>query len=328
MSQSRQSNSTTAHAGTSPDTDTLVAAYAEDLMDEVFEDVDRILAGDEAAIYAASTAQEQQAPSLFTTEAVTVPAMIVPVSTAQAVEPSQVATITEPEPDAAASDGPDTSSEKPSRQRPWKILMLGAVGLSAAVALGVWWMRQQPALQTVPSAPAASAVSSETAFGEYLKRSLQVINGERSAQVASQGTGTTVPVPPTSGIQTPTAQVPGVIERVFIPMLQPGAGVNPGTPSVTLPSLPAPAGPGAQPGTAPIPNPVPNIAAASTYELVGVLELGEGSAALFNVNGTSQRVYVGETIGSSGWSIVSIASEEVVVRRNGEVRSIYIGQQF
>ena len=327
MSQSRQSNSTTAHAGTSPDADTLVAAYAEDLMDEVFEDVDRILAGDEAAIYAASTAQEPDAPSLFTPEAVTVPAMIVPVSTVQAVEPSRVATITETEADTAASDGPDTSLEKPSRQRLWKMLALGAVGLSAAAALGVWWMRQQPALQTAPVTPAASAVSSETAFGEYLKRSLQVINGERSAQETSQGAVATVPAPP-SGVQTPTAQVPGVIERVFIPMLQPGAGVNPGTPSVTLPSLPAPAGSGAQSGTAPIPSPVPNIAAASTYELVGVLELSEGSAALFNVNGTSQRVYVGEIIGGSGWSIVSIDNEEVVVRRNGEVRSIYIGQQF
>jgi len=61
---------------------------------------------------------------------------------------------------------------------------------------------------------------------------------------------------------------------------------------------------------------------------VGVLELGDRSAALFDINGVSQRVYIGERIGNAGWSLVSVSNQEAVVRRNGEVRSIYIGQQF
>ena len=62
--------------------------------------------------------------------------------------------------------------------------------------------------------------------------------------------------------------------------------------------------------------------------LVGILELGERSAALFEVDGIARRIYVGESIGSSGWTLVQVANQEAVIRRNGEVRSVFVGQQF
>jgi hypothetical protein len=71
----------------------------------------------------------------------------------------------------------------------------------------------------------------------------------------------------------------------------------------------------------------PDIAAVS-HTLEGLLELGSKSAALFKVNGVTRRVEVGEAIGSSGWTLVEVANGEAVIRRNGEVRSIYAGQTF
>ena len=62
--------------------------------------------------------------------------------------------------------------------------------------------------------------------------------------------------------------------------------------------------------------------------LVGILELGERSAALFEIDGVARRIYVGENIGSSGWNLVKVVNQEAVVRRNGEVRSVFVGQQF
>jgi len=41
-----------------------------------------------------------------------------------------------------------------------------------------------------------------------------------------------------------------------------------------------------------------------------------------------ETAYAFERVGNSGWSLVSVANEEAVVRRNGEVRTLYIGQQF
>ena len=72
------------------------------------------------------------------------------------------------------------------------------------------------------------------------------------------------------------------------------------------------------------PPPLPGV----THTLVGLLEAGDSSAALFDINGSTQRIKVGEQIGSSGWALVSVASQQAMIRRNGEVRSIYVGQKF
>jgi hypothetical protein len=71
-------------------------------------------------------------------------------------------------------------------------------------------------------------------------------------------------------------------------------------------------------------NPEPAI----LHTLVGILELGERSAALFEVDGVPRRIYIGENIAGSGWTLVEVANQEAVMRRNGEVRTIFVGQQF
>jgi hypothetical protein len=111
-------------------------------------------------------------------------------------------------------------------------------------------------------------------------------------------------------------------------------------------SEPAPAAVAPIPQALPAPGPIPTVdvtvesaepqtAAATSrsdpatiHTLVGILELGERSAALFEVNGVARRIYVGENIAGSGWTLVEVANQEAVMRRNGEVRTIFVGQQF
>jgi hypothetical protein len=66
----------------------------------------------------------------------------------------------------------------------------------------------------------------------------------------------------------------------------------------------------------------------SKFTFVGFSQLGDRPAALFQVSGLIQSVHVGEAIGDSGWTLVSVGEQEAVIRRNGEVRSIYAGQSF
>lgn len=112
------------------------------------------------------------------------------------------------------------------------------------------------------------------------------------------------------------------------------------------PTSPAPVAVAPVPLPAPIPAPEPmptlaitqpntETAAASTgidpaliHTLVGILELGDRSAALFEVNGVARRIYVGESIAGSGWTLVEVANQEAIIRRNGDVRTIFVGQQF
>ncbi|MBW4426162.1 MAG: hypothetical protein KME50_17360 [Nostoc desertorum CM1-VF14] len=70
------------------------------------------------------------------------------------------------------------------------------------------------------------------------------------------------------------------------------------------------------------------IAVAPSNTLEGLLELGNKSAALFKIEGVTRRVNMGESIGSSGWTLVDVSNGEAVIRRNGEVRSIYAGQKL
>jgi hypothetical protein len=67
---------------------------------------------------------------------------------------------------------------------------------------------------------------------------------------------------------------------------------------------------------------------APSHTLEGLLELGNKYVALFQINGASRRVSIGETIGTSGWTLVDVNNGEAIVRRNGEVRSIYAGQKL
>ncbi|MBC6417678.1 MAG: hypothetical protein GDA44_02240 [Prochloron sp. SP5CPC1] len=64
------------------------------------------------------------------------------------------------------------------------------------------------------------------------------------------------------------------------------------------------------------------------HTLVGLLELGDRSVALFDINGNIERIHLGEEIGASGWILDSVADREVKIRGYDTQRSIYVGQKF
>ncbi|MBC6474505.1 MAG: hypothetical protein GDA48_18250 [Hormoscilla sp. GM102CHS1] len=81
-----------------------------------------------------------------------------------------------------------------------------------------------------------------------------------------------------------------------------------------------------------LPTPVapdpPPVTSNATQTLVGILELGDQSAALFDIDGVTHRFRVGDNIGESGWTLVEISQQEVIVEHNGQLRSIYVGQKL
>ncbi len=94
-----------------------------------------------------------------------------------------------------------------------------------------------------------------------------------------------------------------------------------------LPEQPADTAATAQAEPAPTAAPSES-AATAVHTLVGIIQVGERSVALFEINGASRRINIGESIGSSGWTLGEIKNKEAVIRRNGEVRSIYVGQSI
>lgn len=330
---------------TSVDATSLVNTYADDLVSGLFEDVDKLLEGDDFAL----TQVEQE----------------IEISPAIDTVPQQSLDTSEPEPSTAlvpvekstdantdANDEVDTllstttgesvKVDTPEKSRLGKLLdrflitstvlsLLGVLGFVIyGYQRGVSWFNPLPnsGVDTVPS-------QSDVEFLEYLDRSLEVIakKAERNAAEASSEAGELsdvsvlpvsppllpplTPAPSAGGLMAPGGGPVNVIERVYIPYQtaqQPAVSPVPQTAQVPQSTV---SNGQAQPLTP-----------AVVHVLVGLLELGERSAALFEIDGVSQRVYIGEPIGSSGWSLVSVSSDEARIRRNGEVRSIYIGQRF
>ncbi|HEY9851671.1 MAG TPA: type II secretion system protein N [Leptolyngbyaceae cyanobacterium] len=156
-----------------------------------------------------------------------------------------------------------------------------------------------------------------------------------SARPTTTPSATVAASPRPSAKPSPTAAA--TARATATPSATVGAAPRPSaatSPRVTAPSSPSPVAASPLPVPQPTfrPQPTTTQAAASTpairHTLVGVLSLGDKSAAIFEVNGASRRIYVGESIASSGWTLVEVKNDEALIRRNGEVRSIYVGQQF
>jgi hypothetical protein len=239
---------------------------------------------------------------------------------------------------ADANAAPPAAPTKTRFGKLFDRMLLTITALSLMGVGGLLWFSQSGNRFTLGrSASETAAQQSDEEFLAYLQRSLDVISGKvergevgTTTVVGQAPGGVAVPTPPmlpplgAGGTVGSLGSGPvNVIERVYIPYQTaqqqpaPGATVLVPQPGVGAPSSVSPAAPSQAP-----------VAANPIHSLVGILELGDRSAALFEISGVSQRVYIGERIGSSGWSLVSVSNEEVVIRRNGEVRSIFIGQRF
>ena len=62
--------------------------------------------------------------------------------------------------------------------------------------------------------------------------------------------------------------------------------------------------------------------------LVGVVHSEMGGSAIFQLNNQSLSATPGESIGNSGWSLLSLSSNGAVIERNGQRQSLSIGGTF
>lgn len=190
-------------------------------------------------------------------------------------------------------------------------------------------------------------------FIAYLQQSLDLLETKQK-QVQPKVNSTPVqpvqkavqvplpPVPPTNLIVT--AKNPQVIERIYIPVYpqqQTPVTVNPSISPQRAkvvkipPPPPVTSVPVTPPSTVPVLTTGGNVMANTppttptvNNMLVGLLEAGAQSSAIFTMNGTTQRVPLGEAIGSTGWTLQSVQGQQVTISRNGKTRYIGVGQGF
>ncbi|MEG4630805.1 hypothetical protein QUB56_14535 [Microcoleus sp. AR_TQ3_B6] len=374
-----------------------VESYADRLMDELFEGVDRAFEG------SGPQPAEPVAPEFVALKSISVPKIVL---SPLAPEPQRG----EKDVEAIARQVALETTKKQQSKQSFDRILLGAACGSLLLVMGLWLASRSGLLRLpaapAPETPAASAPTApDTQFVEYVQRSLEAIEQKKPPQPNPQLAGVPGVAPPgtlpsisISGAPPATAGLSTAVNRIADALEQ--AGAQPGAPAPQVVVLPppaqvtvAPAAPvagapaaGAAPQTAavspsptapasgraiaaagtrtplaaspnPSDSPQPKILARETepapapsaqqsapapeqsapaassaptsaHTLVGILELGDRSAALFEVDGVARRIYVGESIGASGWTLAEIKNQEAVIRKGGDVRSVFVGQKF
>jgi hypothetical protein len=91
-------------------------------------------------------------------------------------------------------------------------------------------------------------------------------------------------------------------------------------------NVPAPAPTTEEPGTIASTNPTSNF---PSVTLLKILPTGDKPGAQFEIQGKFEIFRVGEKIGGSDWTLITVAKGEAIVKKtSGEIRSIFVGQKF
>jgi len=365
-----------------------VESYADRLMDELFEGVDRAFDGNEVP------SESVPPPEFVALKSISIPQIVL----SQSLSPQPQ----RGEKDVAAiarQVALETTKKQQSKQSFDRILLGAACG-SLLLVMGLWLASRSGLVRLpVASAPAGETATGtpkivpDTQFVEYVQRSIVAIEQKKAPPANSQLAGVpgvstpgTLPSisisgtpPPTAGLSTAVNRIANALEQAAA---QPGAPALPAqvviippapvaaapqtaaaSPSPTAPvsgraiaaagtraplaaspspsdsaqpkilaretePAPAPAAGQSAPAAGPPSAPAAGTASISAHTLVGILELGDRSAALFEVDGVARRIYVGESIGASGWTLAEIKNQEAVIRKGGDVRSVFVGQKF
>ncbi len=373
-----------------------VESYADRLMDELFEGVDRAFDGNEVP------SEPVQQAEFVALKSISVPQIVL----SQSLSPQPPRG--EKDIEAIARQVALETTKKQQSKQSFDKILLGAACGSLLLVMGLWLASRSGLVRLpVASAPAGETptgtakIVPDTQFVEYVQRSIVAIEQKKAPPAKSQLAGVpgvttpgTLPSisisgapPPTAGLSTAVNRIANALEQAAA---QPGAPapqvvvipppaqvtVTPAAP-VTVAASPSPTAPvsgraiaaagtrnplaaSPSPSDSPQPKilaretepapaaiaqqaapapakeqsapqqsaPAASSAPTSAHTLVGILELGNRSAALFEVDGVARRIYVGESIGASGWTLAEIKNQEAVIRKGGDVRSVFVGQKF
>jgi len=225
----------------------------------------------------------------------------------------------------------------------WDRLLFVTGCMSIIVSLALWLLyqegrqRQQVAMNGTANTETAAPSAADQQFADYLQRSLTHIDQQTQSTTVAQlpttppAPGTPTVVIPKTSVPLPSAPTSTRPGREYVPVYQLPANLYPsGAAIAPLPHLPGSNLPNQR---KPIPGstlPKTPTASAPTVsrKLVGVLDQGNNSVALIEIDGVTQRFQVGESISSSGWTLVEVSKNQAIIRRNGDVRSLFVGHTF
>jgi hypothetical protein len=205
---------------------------------------------------------------------------------------------------------------------------------------GIWLGRQSVTVAQVSSKDTATNKS----FGEEIKRMLsEVADKNRAIATNPNNISSNIPLmaaplvsnmPLPVGANNPFAN--GIQQPMYVPVYQPPAVSNSGNAPSPLALPPVTANNSvdvsnstttAKPNTVAASRPVA-AAPAPSYTLIGILDLGDRSTAMIDINGSVQSIGLGKAINNTGWILSRVSQQEIILKRGKETKTIFVGQKF
>ncbi len=184
----------------------------------------------------------------------------------------------------------------------WLKLLLGISATSLAVGGGMLWLVNERKIELpknidtswLPFQSNGRVAPEDAKFAEYMQKSIAKIDAAKTETPATTA--------PTTAIDnTALAPAPATAPSIIDP-----AGTITATPSTEQATI----------TTTPI-------------SLLKTFPASKRPQAIFKIDGRDLAVTVGQKIGTSKWSVLSVAKGEVILKKvGGEIRSIYVGQKF
>jgi len=221
-----------------------------------------------------------------------------------------------------------------------RLLLVGACSAALIAAVmwtinhGIWLGRQSVRVAQV----SAKDTTTTKAFGEEIRRMLsEVVDKNRAIatnpnnMIASNMALMAAPLVSNMPLANPFAN--GMQQPMYVPVYQPPNLSNSGNAPSPLALPPATANNSIDvTGTITKPNAAvsPQVMAApvSSYTLIGILDLGDRSTAMIDVNGSVQSIGLGKAISNTGWYLSRVSQQEIFLKRGKETKTIFVGQKF
>lgn len=253
-------------------------------------------------------------------------------------------------------------------------LLLGVACASFVASFGLWVFTQfnrpapAPAIAQAPTTASALANSADIAFANDLAEGLQAAQRMPELAPSSAPSVATAPVATAPVATAALPQIPPTVVPSSLP-IQPVLGTSASQPAATVPHavkrqtkaphptanapkqypktarhtvaltsvgnripMPTLSNP-SQPGTSTLPNLAPQTMPMSSQSKAGVtvqgiLDLGPQSAILISRNGSTQNIRLGEVLDSTGWVFLRVENGQAILQRGSEIRSVSGGEQF
>jgi hypothetical protein len=242
-------------------------------------------------------------------------------------------------------------------------LLLVAACSSALVAAvmwtvnhGIWLGRQSVSITSIVN----EDQQKNKAFAEEIKRMFADISNKNRAIASTPNlvgaVSNTIPImaAPVMGNALPIGANPlmNMQQPMYVPVYQPPNLANSGVNGANLPAplaLP-PANPNggidvnanstkgnnivsnsntsSPNASSPAATPVIVTAPPSSYTLIGVLDLGDRSTAMFDINGSVQSIGLNKAVGNSGWILSRVSQQEITLKKGKATKSVFVGQKF